>query len=213
MDANKNAIIEIKIKKTAEALEKNNFSTFIAEDKEQAVEILKTLINKDDTIGLGGSVTLTQLGVVDLCRSSDYKLFDRYTPGLTPAETTNILKKSMLADVFITSTNAVTENGELYNVDGRANRVAAMLFGPESVVVIAGYNKIVKDLEAADKRVREFAAPMNCVRLGRETPCTKIGSCADCRSEGRICADRVVMARQMIKGRVKVILVKEELGY
>lgn len=213
MDSNQKKIIEIKLKKTAEALEKNNFTVYTAENKSEAVEILKALINDGDTIGLGGSATLNELGVVELLRDSKYKLFDRYAPGLTPNETSEILRQSLLSDVFITSTNAVTENGELYNVDGRANRVAAMLFGPLSVVVIAGYNKIVKDIEAADKRVREYAAPMNCVRLSRETPCTKLGSCADCRSEGRICADRVIMSRQMIKGRVKVILVKEELGY
>ena len=115
--------------------------------------------------------------------------------------------------MYITSTNAVTENGELYNVDGRANRVAAMLYGPLSVVVIAGYNKIVRDLEEAEMRVKETAAPMNCVRLKRGTPCTVTGKCMDCNSEGRICADKVVMTRQMAKGRVKVILVAEELGY
>lgn len=213
MDANKKTIIDIKIKKTAEALERNNFQAYVAEDKEQTLEILKTLIKKGDTIGLGGSVTLSELGAVELCRSSEYKLYDRYAPGLTPEQTAKVLRESLLSDVFITSTNAVTENGELYNVDGRANRVAAMLFGPESVVVIAGYNKIVKDLEAAEKRVKEIAAPMNCARLGRNTPCTKSGSCMDCKSEGSICADRVVMARQMTKGRVKVILVAEELGY
>ncbi len=213
MDANKNEIIEIKMKKCAEALEKNNFKVFIAENGNEAVSVVKTLIKEGDTIGLGGSVTLSELGIVDLCRSPEYKLFDRYAPNLTPAQTAEVLRQSLLSDVFITSTNAITENGELYNVDGRANRVAAMLFGPESVVVVAGYNKIVKDLDAADKRVKEIAAPMNCVRLQRGTPCTKLGSCADCKSEGRICADKVVMARQMVKDRVKVILVKEELGY
>ena len=213
MDTHQNAIIQLKLKNTAEALEKNNFTAYIAEDKAQAVEILKTLINEGDTIGLGGSATLNELGVVELCRDPKYKLLDRYAKGLSPPETSEILRQSLLSDVFITSTNAVTENGELYNVDGRANRVAAMLFGPLSVVVIAGYNKIVKDIDAADNRVRQIAAPMNCVRLSRETPCTKLGHCADCRSEGRICADRVIMSRQMTKGRVKVILVKEELGY
>lgn len=213
MDANKKTIISLKMEKTAQALERNNFKVYIAEDRNKAIEILKTLIKKGDTIGLGGSVTLSELGVVELCRSSEYKLYDRYAPGLTPEKTAVILRKSLLSDVFITSTNAITENGELYNVDGRANRVAAMLFGPESVVVIAGYNKIVKDIEEAEKRVKEVAAPMNCVRLGRNTPCIRSGSCMDCKSEGRICADRVIMAQQMIKGRVKVILVAEELGY
>ncbi|MBR3994975.1 MAG: lactate utilization protein [Clostridia bacterium] len=213
MDENSRNIIDIKLKNTATALEKNNFKAYIANTKEEAVEILKTLLKKGDTIGLGGSVTLSELGVVELCRSSEYKLFDRYAPNLSPEMANEAMRNALLADVFITSTNAVTENGELYNVDGRANRVAAMLYGPLSVVVIAGYNKIVKDVEAAEKRVKEIAAPMNCVRLNRETPCTKTGSCMDCKSDGRICADKVIMARQMIKDRVKVILVGEELGY
>ena len=213
MDENKKKIIDIKLKNTAEALEKNNFKAYIAENGREAVEILKTLLKKDCTIGLGGSATLAELGVVELCRSSEYRLYDRYAEGLTPEKANEVLKQSLLSDVFITSTNAVTENGELYNVDGRANRVAAMLFGPESVVVIAGYNKIVKNLEEADRRVKEIAAPANCVRLKRDNPCVKAGSCVDCKSESRICADKVVMARQMTKGRVKVILVAEELGY
>jgi len=213
MDSNKGAITDLKIKRCAEALEKNNFKPYIANTRAEAIEILKELINRGDSIGLGGSVTLSELGVVEMCRSTEYRLFDRYAPGLSPEETNEVMRQSLLADVFITSTNAVTENGELYNVDGRANRVAAMLFGPKSVIVIAGCNKIVKDLEAADRRVKEIAAPANCVRLKRDTPCVKLGYCADCRSEGRICADKVVMARQMVKDRVKVILVKEELGY
>ena len=137
----------------------------------------------------------------------------RRAVGLTPAETNEILRQSLLANVFITSTNAVTENGELYNVDGRANRVAAMLFGPESVVVIAGYNKIVKDLAEADLRVRTIAAPMNCVRLKRETPCTKIGTCADCRSEACICNEILVTRNCRPAGRIQFVLVGEELGF
>lgn len=213
MDANMKSIIDIKIRKTADALAKNNFESYIAENGAEAVKIMLSLIKEGDVIGLGGSVTLTQLGIVDILRNPKYSLLDRYADGLTPEQANEVLRRSLLSDVFVTSTNAVTENGELYNVDGRANRVAAMLFGPKSVIVIAGWNKIVKDLEAADVRVRQIAAPMNCVRLKRGTPCTINGSCMDCKSDGRICADRVVMARQMTKGRVKVILVAEELGY
>ena len=213
MDENKKAIIDLRIKKTAEALERNNFKVYVAEDRNETIEILKTLINKGDTIGLGGSVTLSELGVVELCRSPEYKLFDRYANGMTQEETERVLGQSLLSDVFITSTNAITENGELYNVDGRANRVAAMLFGPRSVVVIAGYNKIVADIAAAEKRVKDVVAPMNCVRLGKKAPCTTSEGCRGCISEECICADRVLMSRQMKKGRVKVILVAEELGY
>ncbi len=213
MDANMKSIIDIKIRKTADALNKNNFEAYIADTGSDAVKIMLSLIREGDSIGLGGSATLNELGVIDILRSPKYNLLDRNAPGLTPEQTNDILRKSLLSDVFVTSTNAVTENGELYNVDGRANRVAAMLFGPNSVIVIAGYNKIVKDIEAADRRVRQIAAPMNCVRLKRGTPCTLNGSCMDCKSDGRICADRVIMSRQMVKGRVKVILVAEELGY
>ena len=203
----------IRVRTTLENLRRNNMEAVYAETAADALALLKSYLTPGCTVGVGGSVTLDEIGAIDLLRSGDYDFLDRYAPGLTPVQMKDIFRRSLLSDVYVMSANAITENGELYNVDGRANRVAAMLFGPESVVVIAGYNKIVKDLAEADLRVRTIAAPMNCVRLKRETPCTKIGTCADCRSEGRICADRVVMARQMVKDRVKVILVREELGY
>ncbi|MBQ7901740.1 MAG: lactate utilization protein, partial [Clostridia bacterium] len=128
------------------------------------------------------------------------------------------------ADAFITSTNAITENGELYNVDGNSNRVSAMLFGPERVIVVAGYNKIVADINDAIKRVKTIAAPINSARLGVETPCTKTGKCVSlakanpeicdgCASDARICANYTIMSRQKRSDRVYVILVGEELGF
>ncbi len=213
MDDNKKSIIRIKLEKTAKALINNNFEAYVVEDKAAAFAKLCELMPEGAGVGVGGSKTLDELGVIPLLRNGKYHFFDRYDPSLTRPQAVEVMKKALTADVFLTSTNAVTENGELYNVDGNANRVAAMLFGPDSVIVIAGYNKICANLEEAKRRVQSIAAPANCVRLGMKTPCTVAGSCMDCRSEDRICADIVVMARQRQKGRVKVILVAEELGY
>lgn len=213
MDINKNKIIRIKMQKTAGALVKNNMTAYIADTKEEAVKLLSELIPKGASVGVGGSATLNELSVIELLRRGEYDFLDRYDSSLSREQAMGVMKKSLCADVFITSTNAVTENGELYNVDGNGNRVAAMIFGPDSVIVVAGYNKIVADLADAERRVKSIAAPANCVRLGIDNPCTKNGSCMSCRTDGRICADTVIMGMQRAKGRVKVILVGEELGY
>ncbi len=213
MDKNKREIINVKIQKTARALEKNNYTVYCADTREEACEILKKLINKGDSVGVGGSVTLDELGVIGLLRSGDYNFFDRYDPELSREKVVEVMKKSLTADVFVTSSNAITENGELYNVDGNANRVAAMLFGTDSVIVVAGYNKIVADLDEAERRVKQISAPANCVRLGIDNPCVKNGACMNCNLDSKICCDTVIMRKQRIKGRVKVILVQEELGY
>lgn len=213
MDKNKLEIIKIKMKKTAKALEDNNYMPFCVDTKQEALDLLGQLIPKGASVGVGGSATLNELSAIDLLRNGEYNFLDRYDKSLTSEQLSEVLKKSLTADVFLTSTNAVTENGELYNVDGNANRVAAMLFGPDSVIVVAGYNKIVKDIAAAKQRVMDIAAPANCVRLGIDNPCTKNGSCCDCKAQSRICCDTVIMGRQRTPGRVKVILVAQELGY
>lgn len=213
MDINKNKIIRIKMQKTAEALKRNNMSAYIAETKEEAVKLLCELLPTGASVGVGGSATLNELGVIDLVRNDSYNFLDRYDASLSREQAMDVMRKALLADVFISSTNAVTENGELYNVDGNGNRVAAMIFGPASVVIIAGYNKIVADLDEAERRVKSIAAPANCVRLGIDNPCTVNGFCMNCHTDGRICADTVVMGMQRTKGRIKVILVGEELGY
>ncbi len=213
LDKNKLEIIRIKMKKIAAALENNNFMPFCVDTAQEAIALIKELIPKGASVGVGGSATLNELSVIELLRSGDYNFFDRYDKSLSPGGVTEVMKKSLTADVFLTSTNAVTEDGELYNVDGNANRVSAMLFGPDSVIVVAGYNKIVKDIAAAKQRVKDIAAPANCVRLGIDNPCTKNGSCCDCKVQSRICCDTVIMSRQRIPGRVKVILVAQELGY
>ena len=122
-------------------------------------------------------------------------------------------KKTFMADAYFTSTNAITENGELYNVDGNGNRVAAMLYGPDKVIVICGVNKIVKDLNEAIERNKRVAAPINAKRLNKDTPCAKVGYCMDCKSKDRICNEYTVIKRQRNKDRIHVIFMNENLGY
>ena len=213
-----------RIDKTMENLRRNKMEPYFCETSADAREIVKTLINKGDTISSGGSVTLKQTGVYDIITSSDYNYLDRSREGITPEEIEEVYRKTFCADAFFTSTNALTENGELYNVDGNSNRVAAILYGPKSVIVVCGVNKLVKDISEAAYRVKTKAAPPNTVRLNKGTYCAKAGQCVSlnkegpelcdgCHSDGRICCNFVVCAQQRHINRIKVIIVNEELGY
>ena len=149
----------------------------------------------------------------DLLRSGAYHFLDRGAPGLTPEDIGKIYRQIFSADCYFASANAVTEAGEVLNVDGNANRVAAITFGPASVILVVGSNKIVKDLAAADARVKAVAAPANAKRLSCKTPCAVTGQCENCQSPGRICCTYVLHRYQRVPGRIKVILVGQELGY
>lgn len=223
IDKNTEKIIALKLKRTKAALEKNNMKAFIANTKKDAMAIAKELINKGDVIGSGGSMTLEQSGIIDILRCGDYKLLDR--KNYAPETLRDFFIECFNADAYFTSANAITENGELYNVDGNSNRIAAIAYGPKSVIVVAGYNKIVKNLDDAAKRVKEIAAPTNAVRLEYNTYCTKNGECTaftkescpemtdGCGSDERICCNYLISAKQRHKDRIKVILVAESLGY
>ena len=213
MDENALWVLDQRVKRTMENLEKNNMEAYYVTTNKTLLEKVEELVHEGDLVGVGGSMTLFETGVIDFLRQGKYNFLDRYKDGVTPLEMKEIYRKSFCADVYLTSSNALTENGELYNVDGNGNRVAAMIYGPDMVIVIVGRNKIVSDLEEAIKRNEEIAAPANCKRLNRVTPCTKLGYCTDCKSNDRICNDYVVIRRQGIKGRIKVIIVSEELGY
>ncbi len=206
-------IYEKKLSRTEKALTANGYSVHIAENWEEARKILFSLIPEGASVGVGGSMTLTELGVIEALRNGNYNFLDRYEPGLSGEELKSIMKKALLCDVFLSSSNAITCNGELYNVDGNSNRVAPMLYGPDSVIIVAGINKLVENLDEARLRVRNIVAPANCVRLGIENPCTKFGSCCDCKVDSKICCNTVIMGKQRVPGRVKVILVCEELGF
>lgn len=213
VDVNTNFVMEQKIKRTMENLEKNNMDAFYVKDEQALLKLIEEVINDGDTVAVGGSMTLFETGVIQFLRSGKFKFLDRYKEGLTPLEIKDVFRKSFFADAYFTSSNAVTEKGELYNVDNTGNRVAAMLYGPDKVIVIVGVNKIVKDLEDAVKRNKELSAPANCKRLNRKTPCAEIGYCMDCKSGDRLCNDYVLIKRQIVKGRIKVIIVGKELGY
>ena len=212
------------IKKTVENLRRNNMVPYVVEKGSDVLPLLKTLLPEGASVGVGVSETLTKLGVISFLREGNYKFFDRYAKGLTRPEAVEVMRQSLLADVFLTSSNAVTEKGELYNVDGNGNRVAALCFGPKEVLVIVGANKIVKDIKAAEERVKKIAAPKNCQRLALPSPCSKTGECVSlslenrelcdgCATESRICSSYVISGYQRNKDRIKVIICKESMGY
>jgi L-lactate utilization protein LutB len=213
MDKNTDWVIEKKVKRTIENLERNNMEAFFVQDEDALLKKVVELINEGDTVSVGGSMTLFETGIIDLLRNGNYNFLNRYKEGLSQDGVKDIFRKSFLADAYIVSSNAVTENGELYNVDGTGNRVAAMLYGPDKVIVIVGVNKIVKNEQEAVNRNKEISGPANAKRLDRKTPCTEVGYCMDCKSKERICNDYVLIKRQSIKGRIKVIIVGKELGY
>lgn len=202
------------IDKTIENLKKNNMDAYYAPTKEDALQKAASFLKSGDSVSVGGSMTLFEIGLIDYLKGrKDINFLDRYKEGLSNDDIQKIYRDSYFADDYFVSSNAITEDGELYNVDGAGNRVSAMIFGPKNVIVIAGYNKLVKDRDAAIERVKSIAAPANAMRLSKKTPCTKTGYCMDCASDDRICCDYVLMGRQRVKNRIKVIIVGEELGY
>ena len=205
--------MEERIQRTMSALERNNMKASHAESRDELFDIVRGLVKNDKLITAGGSVTLEESGVKQMLMTEFKGVYLDRSEGKTPEEVEDILHKAFVSDTFFASSNAVTEDGELYNVDGRGNRVSAMIYGPTQVVLIVGVNKIVRDMEEAVCRVEQVAAPKNTRRLNSGTPCEITGSCAHCRSRGRICCSYVRMAQQRVKDRIKVIIVNESLGY
>ncbi len=215
MDKNTKNIALKRLGRVKKALEKNNINAFISENCETALRIAKSLMDEGAKVSCGGSMTLEECGMMDILRSGKYDFLDR----VGAEDVTRLYRETFSADVYFSSSNAVTENGELFNVDGNGNRVACICYGPSKVIFIVGRNKIVRDLEEAQRRVKEFAAPANCVRLSKRTPCSENGKCIGeklcegCQSGDRICSTYVISAFQRNRGRLNVILVNEELGY
>ena len=209
------------VEKAMKNLEKNNMNAFYVETKEEVIPLIETLVNEGATVAVGGSVTLGELGILDYLRGGKYTFYDRFTPGYTQEQIDEVFIKSMGVDAYFCSTNAVTEEGELYNVDGYANRVAAIAYGPKKVIMLVGVNKIVPTLDDAIKRVKTVAAPKNAVRLSCKTFCAVKGHCVDmeggigkgCDSPERLCRSYLVSSKQKHAGRINVILINEALGY
>lgn len=195
-----------------ERCNRRNIEAYYCETRDEALSMAKRFLTPGCSISFGGSETLKEVGLLDFVKSSDYTVYDRAT-ATTPEEKRELYGKIVTSDVFFTSTNALTLNGELVNIDGFGNRVACIITGPASVVVIAGINKLVPDVESGIKRVRNIAAPPNGVRLGLSTPCAEFGCCGDCLADDCMCCQVVVTRMSRIPGRIKLILVGEALGY
>ncbi len=204
---------ETKIQNTIKALENNNMKGYLASDKDELIRIIDALTTEGDTVSCGGSMTLFETGIIDYLRSGRFNFLDRYKDKLTKDDLKELYRKTFSADVFFTSTNAITENGELYNVDGNGNRIAAMLYGPDKVIVVTGVNKIVKDINEAVERNKNMCAPANAKRLDTNTPCKVKGHCMDCSSPDRICCEYTVIKRQRVENRIHVIFLNENFGY
>lgn len=193
-------------------LEKRQMEGYYFATKEEAVEKVLSLIPAGSSIGWGGSATLSESGLMDALADKDYRLIDRMA-GKTPEETKKIYGEICMSDYYLMSTNAITLDGELINIDGRGNRVAFLCYGPDYVIILAGMNKVVSSVEEGVSRTRNIAAPPNTVRLNKNTPCAATGRCGDCYSPDCICSQLVVTRRSGVPGRIKVILVGEELGF
>lgn len=213
MDKNVSWYVEKQIERTVANLEKNNMQGHFVPDEKCLHEKIRELIPSNAVVGAGDSVTLFETGIIDLLRSGNYRFLDKHKAGLSGEEKKQIYRDTFSAHTFLSGTNALTEEGELYNIDGNGSRVAPMLYGPEQVIIVAGVNKIVRNLQEAEVRVRQYCAPIDAKRLGKKTSCVEKGYCMDCKSNDRICNSFVAIRRQFVKGRIQVILVGKSLGY
>ena len=208
---------KLKLENVKENLENNKFKVFIAEDAKDAKNIaLNDIIPKLDvkTVSWGGSMSFIATGLFhELNGNPDLKVLNTFNKKLSIEEMMEIRRQSLLVDLFVTGTNAITQNGQLVNLDMIGNRVAAIIWGPANVLLIVGRNKICKDLEEAMLRIKNYAAPVNTMNLDKKTPCVKTGICHDCSSPERICNYWTITEKSFVKDRIKIILVNEDLGF
>lgn len=207
---------QLRLENLKEVLKSNNFEVFIAQNAREAGrlvmdKILPKLAPKK--ISWGGSMTFVATELYDMLKAyPKAEILDTFDKSLSPEESLERRRESLLVDLFITGTNAVTRSGELVNLDMIGNRVAGITFGPRNVVVMVGRNKVVEDLDAAIERIKDYAAPVNAMRLNKKTPCAKTSVCEECKSLERICNSWTITQKSFPKGRIKVILVNENLG-
>ena len=197
--------------RVAAALHKRNMEGYYCSTADEAVEKVLELIPAGDVVSWGGVATVDELGIKERLRHRGQPVIDRDT-ARTPEERMAMLHQALTCDTFLMSSNAISEDGQLVNIDGMGNRVAALRFGPKQVIVVAGMNKVAADLDGAIARARHIAAPANAQRFNGKTPCSANGQCADCTSPDCICARMVVTRFCKVPGRIKVVLVGEELG-
>jgi L-lactate utilization protein LutB len=200
-----------RVQRTLTALQKNGFSVFFAPTKDEALQKVLSLIPSNANVGIGGSVTVREINLIEALNKRGNIVFEHWSQ---PEENiSTIMRKQLTSDVFVASSNAVTEDGKLVNIDKAGNRVAAMIFGPKRVILVIGINKIVKDLKEGIRRLRNAAAPMNAKRRGDKTPCAITGICTDCETPDRLCRVITIMEKKPSRADITLILVGEELGF
>lgn len=199
--------------KVVEALKGNGFQAVYCKSRDEAAAEILRLVPEPGTVGLGGSWTVGELGVVDTLEKRGNTILNHSAPGLSNEERMQVRRSELTCDVFLTGSNAVTMDGRLVNTDGNGNRVAAMIFGPGKVIVVAGVNKVVRDVAEAEERIRLVAAPMNNKRLNTPNPCVKTGVCMDCQGPTRICNVTTILNKRPRSTEMHVIIVGEELGF
>ncbi|MFZ5644702.1 MAG: lactate utilization protein [Bacillota bacterium] len=200
--------------KVVAALNKNLFEALYSPTVEQAVQEILSRVPEGATVGAGGSLSLRQMGILETLKKKGHTVFDHWEEGLDPAGVDEVRRRQLTSDVFLSSTNAVTADGYLVNIDGSGNRVAAMTFGPKKVIVVAGLNKIVRDRESAINRIKNEAAPLNFYRLNLPSPCAKTTFCMDCSPPARFC--RVTAITEVKPAGIPefcVIIVGQNLGF
>ncbi|MDR0468541.1 MAG: lactate utilization protein [Peptococcaceae bacterium] len=212
------------IQRTMENLKKHRYDVKFVETKEEVLPIIEEMIPEGSLVGSGGSLTLAESGVMDLLRSGKYQYLDRFSKDVTDEERETMGHRAHSADFFLCSSNAVIEDGCLYNVDGNSNRITSIVYGPKKVIMVVSVNKIVKTLDDAIYRVKSYVAPKNCARAGMKTYCATEGICMalklkekpgmteGCDSPGRSCCNHLISTHQRVPGRITVILVGEPLG-
>jgi hypothetical protein len=200
-------------KRAVESLNRNKFDSDYFETRDELMPAILKYIKPGISVGFGGSQTTTLLGIRETIIKNGGIILDHNAPGLSPKEKLEIMRKQQVCDIFICSVNAITLDGFICNIDGNGNRIAAMVFGPRKVIVIAGTNKICKDEKEAWERIRKISAPLNMKRLGRPNPCTESGECMDCNLPTRGCNIYVTLRRKPSLTDFSVFIIGENLGY
>ncbi len=200
-------------KKCVKNLKKHEFDAQLTSNADEAASVIMEMVSGFESFGFAGSNTTRQLGLPEKLKKLGKTLYDHWKEGLSPEESLEVRKKQSQCDCFICSANAVSLTGEIVNVDGIGNRTNAMSFGPQKVVIVAGMNKVTKDLNSALNRIHEVAAPMRADSLSADTPCARTGICSDCNSPGRLCRITTILHRKPMLTDISVVLVNQELGF
>jgi len=213
MDPIKQWWVEERVRKAIEKLEAHEFKAIFVRTREEAIQEIWKYVTPKQKVGVGGSLTIRELGIVGRLEAQGCTVYDHWKPGLSKETVLGIRRSQMTSDLFLGSVNAITLNGELVNIDGVGNRVNSTNFGPGKVILVAGYNKLVEDVHEGLHRVKNVAAPLNAKRLNIDVPCAKVGKCVDCNSPNRICRVTMIHERKPSLTDMLIILVGEELGF